>query len=80
MTLAVIALIIPSAFAFALQATVGEATERDTILKMSRGSSIILIFMYVRPPRRRTPPLTPLPPYSYISYSAPARRPRAARR
>jgi Ca2+:H+ antiporter len=47
MTLAVIALVIPSAFAFALQATVGEAEERGTILRMSRGSSIILIFIYI---------------------------------
>jgi Ca2+:H+ antiporter len=47
MTLAVIALIIPSAFAFALQATVGEEAEKKVILQMSRGSSIILIFIYI---------------------------------
>jgi Ca2+:H+ antiporter len=47
LTLAVIALIIPSAFAFALETSVGERTERDIILKMSRGSSIILMFIYI---------------------------------
>jgi Ca2+:H+ antiporter len=66
MTLAVIALIIPSAFAFALQATVGEETERKLILEMSRGSSIILIFMFVAASPRTLP--TSDGPRSYISY------------
>jgi Ca2+:H+ antiporter len=47
LVLAVIALVIPSAFAFALQATVGADAERGTILRMSRGSSVILIVIYV---------------------------------
>lgn len=47
MTLAVVALIIPSAFAFALESSVGENQEKAVILKMSRGSSIILIFIYI---------------------------------
>jgi Ca2+:H+ antiporter len=45
MTLAVIALIIPTAFAYALEAAVGEEQERGVILEMSRGSSVILIAM-----------------------------------
>ncbi|KZV79543.1 calcium/proton exchanger [Exidia glandulosa HHB12029] len=47
MTLAVVALIIPSAFAFALESAVGEDKEKAVILQMSRGSSIILIFIYI---------------------------------
>jgi Ca2+:H+ antiporter len=47
MTLAVVALIIPSAFAFALSSAVSEANEKRIILEMSRGSSVILIFIYI---------------------------------
>ncbi|KAH8831388.1 Sodium/calcium exchanger protein-domain-containing protein [Flagelloscypha sp. PMI_526] len=47
MTLAVIALIIPTIFAFALEQASGEDTERRVVLEMSRGASIILIIIYV---------------------------------
>lgn len=42
-----IALIIPTAFAYALETAVGPDAENDVILEMSRGSSVILIFMCV---------------------------------
>ena len=47
MTLAVVALIIPSAFAFALESAVPTDEEKRVILQMSRGSSIILICIYI---------------------------------
>ncbi|KAK0467051.1 Sodium/calcium exchanger protein-domain-containing protein [Desarmillaria tabescens] len=47
LTLAVIALVIPTCFAFAIEQASGEETERDVILEMSRGSALILIFIYV---------------------------------
>ncbi|KAK0188957.1 Sodium/calcium exchanger protein-domain-containing protein [Armillaria mellea] len=46
LTLAVIALVIPTCFAFAIEQASGEETERDVILEMSRGSALILIFIY----------------------------------
>ncbi|PBK72363.1 calcium/proton exchanger [Armillaria solidipes] len=46
LTLAVIALVIPTCFAFAIEQASGEETERDIILEMSRGSALILIFIY----------------------------------
>lgn len=46
LTLAVIALVIPTCFAFAIEQASGEQTERDIILEMSRGSALILIFIY----------------------------------
>ncbi|KAH7101355.1 Sodium/calcium exchanger protein-domain-containing protein, partial [Auriculariales sp. MPI-PUGE-AT-0066] len=47
MTLAVTALIFPSAFAFALGSVLDETSEKRVILEMSRGSSIILIIIYI---------------------------------
>ncbi|KAG7444949.1 calcium/proton exchanger [Guyanagaster necrorhizus] len=47
LTLAAIALVIPTCFAFAIEHASGEETERDVILEMSRGSALILIFIYV---------------------------------
>ena len=46
LTLAVIALVLPSAFAFAIAQVSTEDKERDVILEMSRGSALILIFIY----------------------------------
>ncbi len=45
--LAVIALVMPTVFAFAIEQAAGEDQERDVILEMSRGSALILIFIYV---------------------------------
>ncbi|KIY73087.1 calcium/proton exchanger [Cylindrobasidium torrendii FP15055 ss-10] len=47
MTLAVIALVLPTVFAIAIEQASGQEEERDIILEMSRGSAIILIFIYV---------------------------------
>lgn len=47
LVLSVMALVIPTAFALALEQSVGPAQEREVILKMSRGASIILIAIYV---------------------------------
>ncbi|KAF8867969.1 Sodium/calcium exchanger protein-domain-containing protein [Mucidula mucida] len=44
--LAVIALVMPTVFAFAIEQAAGEDQERDVILEMSRGSALILIFIY----------------------------------
>ncbi|KAF9016276.1 calcium/proton exchanger [Hymenopellis radicata] len=45
--LAVIALVMPTVFAFAIEQAAGEDQERNVILEMSRGSALILIFIYV---------------------------------
>ncbi|KAF9028165.1 calcium/proton exchanger [Hymenopellis radicata] len=47
LTLAVIALVLPSVFAFAIEQASGEDEERGIILEMSRGSALILIFIYM---------------------------------
>lgn len=47
LTLAVIALVLPTVFAFAYDQSSGEDKERDIILEMSRGSAIILIVIYI---------------------------------
>ncbi len=47
LTLAVIALVMPSVFAFAIEQASGEDEERGIILEMSRGSALILIFIYM---------------------------------
>ncbi|KIY70881.1 calcium/proton exchanger [Cylindrobasidium torrendii FP15055 ss-10] len=47
LTLAVIALVLPTVFAFAYDQSNGEDKERDIVLEMSRGSAIILIVIYL---------------------------------
>ncbi|KAL1709828.1 Sodium/calcium exchanger protein-domain-containing protein [Schizophyllum commune] len=47
LTLAVIALVMPTVFAFAIEQAQDEDKERDIILQMSRGSALILIFIYI---------------------------------
>lgn len=47
MTLAVISLVLPTVFAFAIEQASGEDQERRLILEMSRGASLILILIYV---------------------------------
>ncbi|KAL1745737.1 Sodium/calcium exchanger protein-domain-containing protein [Schizophyllum fasciatum] len=47
LTLAVIALVMPTAFAIALEQVAGEDQERDVVLQISRGSAVILIAIYV---------------------------------
>jgi Ca2+:H+ antiporter len=47
MTLAVIALVLPTVFAFAIEAASGEDQERRLVLEMSRGASLILILIYI---------------------------------
>ncbi|KAL1688649.1 Sodium/calcium exchanger protein-domain-containing protein [Schizophyllum commune] len=47
LTLAVIALVMPTAFAIALEQVAGPDQERDVVLQISRGSAVILIAIYI---------------------------------